>query len=57
MRDPNRFTATLTARCDPKLAEAVARAARRDFSRPSDIVRRAVAEFLKRAGLLDSDPA
>jgi hypothetical protein len=38
-----------------RLAQAVTRAAKRDFSRPSDIVRRAVAEFLKRAGLLDSD--
>jgi hypothetical protein len=55
MREPNQFTETLTARCDPRLAQAVTKAAKRDFSRPSDIVRRAVAEFLKRAGLLDAE--
>jgi hypothetical protein len=55
MRDPYKYARTLTARCDEKLANAVIKAASREYTRPSDLIRRAVADFLKRAGQLDSD--
>jgi hypothetical protein len=41
---------TLTARCDEKLANAVIKAANREFTRPSDLIRRAVAAHLRREG-------
>jgi predicted transcriptional regulator len=50
MPDPLRFTEVLTARCDRKLANAVIKIANRDHSRPSDVIRRAVALYLKREG-------
>jgi predicted transcriptional regulator len=50
MSAPLRFTEVLTARCDRTLATAVIKIANRDHSRPSDVIRRAVALYLKREG-------
>ena len=55
MRDPYKYARTLTARCDEKLANAVIRAAGREYTRPSDLIRRAVAAHLRREGLLDDE--
>jgi len=56
MRD-YKYARTLTARCDEKLANAVIKAADREYTRPSDLIRRAVAAHLRREGLLDDKDA
>jgi hypothetical protein len=45
-----KYARTLTARCDEKLAKAVIKAANREFTRASDLIRRAVAAHLRASG-------
>jgi hypothetical protein len=55
MRDQQyKYARTLTARCDEKLAKTVIKAASREFTRPSDLIRRAAAH-LRASGDLQLD--
>jgi len=44
------YTKTLAFRCDERLVNAVDKAARTEYSRPSDLIRRALAAHLRREG-------
>jgi predicted transcriptional regulator len=44
------YTQTLAFRCDERLVKAVDKAARSEYSPPSDLMRRALAAHLRREG-------
>jgi Arc/MetJ-type ribon-helix-helix transcriptional regulator len=54
MAEAARWSATLTARCPSKIAEAVEEIARRRYSKPAEYIRQAVRAALQSGGF---DPA